>query len=236
MSSCTFGRVFAVLVFISCLLISSFLFVTKFNDWALPVRSDNVIIEDTSNQSYDFLFQIQLNDTDGVESHSSIVFSLSEYLVKYKRTDEYTKKLKAMGLEPTSLHSFKSPFVINPTIWDDSVPKPPGVRKTKIISCYNCPSWFTVAKEDVGYNRDFKKCPYSECVFDTTKQRQNKADLVLFFAVPRPPASMPPRPRGQIWALLSYEPPWSFGFPGRPRCFMNVFTNSLFCCFCVCCS
>lgn len=144
-------------------------------------------------------------------STKSVTIPIRAPPVGPKLSIEYLEKLRNIGIESTKLHDFKSTYIIDPIIYDNNtVHRQPGNRTYKIISCFNCPIWFTKTSTYFAHNGDFRECPYSECRYDSKGVDQTKADVVLFFPTP---SEFPFRPLGQIWAYCSWESPVHYGYP-----------------------
>lgn len=133
---------------------------------------------------------------------------------------EYAEKMRKHGLESIHIHDFKSRYIIDPVMYDKDIKKVPGKRKTKIISCFNCPGWFIRVGAIFERMRDFRKCPYSECRLDKKGIDKTKADVLLFFPTPK---TLPSRPPGQIWTYCSWEAPVHYGVPSPYSKWSDVF-------------
>ncbi|CAG5114956.1 unnamed protein product [Candidula unifasciata] len=125
--------------------------------------------------------------------------------------------------EPAEAHSFKSPYISTPKIYstNSSIRNSNFSRKHKVISCYNCPQWFILESLNL-HNRDFKVCPYSECIFDGG-DRKSTADVLLFFVGALGKSTLPRRPAGQIWVKCYWESPAHYGYPTPYKPWMNAF-------------
>lgn len=131
--------------------------------------------------------------------------------------------LRRMGAESVSKHRFKSPFIVDPHIYSRStIRKPPGNRKLKVISCYNCPDRFYASHK---YNNDFKQCPYSECRLTTTSGMNPDADVMIFWQDPE--TKPPPKPKNQLWIYMSWETPPHRSYPKPDDLWLDKFNYTI---------
>ncbi|KAH9504727.1 hypothetical protein Btru_062655 [Bulinus truncatus] len=135
-------------------------------------------------------------------------------------------ELTKMGIEPAEDHAFRSPYIITPRVCVDpgSVrpPVPKVTRRTKIISCFNCPRWYREAKLNQK-NLDFRACAYSQCTFDVTGKLKNEADVLIFFTGDLENIPVPSRPLGQVWVKAFFESPVHYGYPANYEAWKSVF-------------
>ncbi|XP_005099342.1 glycoprotein 3-alpha-L-fucosyltransferase A [Aplysia californica] len=153
-------------------------------------------------------------------TRSSWVEKLSPQARKFAEDE-----LRKLGFESTEGHEFKSPFIITPVIYSNLTTPKAAIsgnksRSTKTISCFNCLKWFTTTDLNL-LNRDFTRCPYSECKFYS--KWRGSADMVIIFPESHGVLPKSVRRPGQIWTKAFWESPAHYGYPRNYQPWRNVF-------------